>query len=511
VTGPVKKVSSERHRNAGAGRNSATPERRQVVPTSTIQSQPSLVPVREGVDRAITSKAASATANAAPSPLPSQPSSPPSTTTTNQPPPPSFVVGANPEDEDRLSREKEDLQNQLMMVIRMNEELNSSLEKANEDHTNEVSTLRAHLEVLNSELDLSKTKKHSNLKTLDEEILRLEAEVDSLRELATSSQTKEEMAKNKLDRSQMRLQNAEKELKGEAEKVKAMSNEISLLKEMKDVLESELEATTSKAETIWSSPLKKKASSSKSRFQIDDENEKAIESLKKENKKIKAQVENLTKSNSELERRLLTEDGDDFPAYEIELDAAQSDLDKRKNENKVLTAKIGLLEGELNTLRTEQQNWTDQQEGNIVENDIFLNLSNPSQLSPPSSPPPPPPPEEDLEEELRNTRLQAEKWQQAALAAANVAIEAASVQDPNESLFDLTSSSIDVDVLMERISVLESYRSEGVGEVESMNERLKAAEKKLEAMGEENRDLKSEVEGLNEKKATLGTEVDEVR
>ena len=107
--------------------------------------------------------------------------------------------------------------------------------------------------------------------------------------------------------------------------------------------------------------------------------------------------------------------------------------------------------------------------------------------------------------------MQAEKWQQAAMAAANVAIEAASVQDANESLFDLGSKSIDVDVLMERISVLEGYRREGAGEVENMNDRLKAAEAKLQSMGEENSGLKKEIEGLNEKKRAQGTELDEVR
>jgi chromosome segregation ATPase len=154
--------------------------------------------------------------------------------------------------EDRLAREKEDLQNQLMMVIRMNEELNSSLEETNKNHTDEVTTLRAHLEVLNSELEIFKSKKLSNLKSLDEENLRLEVALDALKEEATSSRTKEEMAKNKLERSQLRLQRVEKELKEEADKVKEMASEISLLKETKDVLESELEATATKVETVWS-------------------------------------------------------------------------------------------------------------------------------------------------------------------------------------------------------------------------------------------------------------------
>ncbi|GMI21730.1 hypothetical protein TrRE_jg6350 [Triparma retinervis] len=428
-------------------------------------------------------------------------------------PPPSFITGGNSEAEDRLSREKEDLQNQLMMVIRMNEELNSSLEEANKNHTDEASTLRAHLEVLNSELEISKSKKLSNLKTLDEENLRLEVALDALKEEAASSRTKEEMAKNKLERSQSRLQRVEKELKEEVEKVKAMSSEISLLKETKDVLESELEATATKVESVWSSPLKKKPSTpSKSRFQMNDENEKAIESLKKDNRKYKTQLDSLQKSNSELERRLLAEDGDEHPAFKLELDATLSNLEKKDNENKVLSAKLRLLEGELSTLRKENQE-VDCQEGNVAENDLSVDIYqvNPDQLTPPSSPPPPPPPEEDLEEELRTTRLQAEKWQQAAMAAANVAIEAASVHDSNESLFDLGSKSIDVDVLMERISVLEGYRSEGAGEVDNMNERLKAAEVKLQSMGEENNGLKKEVEGLNEKKSVQGIELDELK
>ena len=181
--------------------------------------------------------------------------------------------------------------------------------------------------------------------------------------------------------------------------------------------------------------------------------------------------------------------------------------------SQILSAKVSLLEGELNTLRTEQHELMKGQQGKTAENDLFIDISkvNPDQLTPPSSPPPPPPPEEDLEEELRRIRLQAEKWQQAAMAAANVAIEAASAQDANESLFDLGSKSIDVDVLMERISVLEGYRSEGAGEVEGMNERLKAAEVKLQSMGEENISLKKEVEGLNEEKNSQGIELDEVR
>mmetsp|Transcript_21215 Transcript_21215/g.44192 ORF Transcript_21215/g.44192 Transcript_21215/m.44192 type:complete len:308 (+) Transcript_21215:1542-2465(+) len=299
----------------------------------------------------------------------------------------------------------------------------------------------------------------------------------------------------------------------EVEKVKTMSNEISLLKETKDVLESELEATATKVETVWSSPLKKKASTPlKSNFQINDENEKVIESLKNDNRKFKAQIDSLAKSKSELERRLLAENGDDSPAFKMELDATQINLERKENENKVLSAKVNLLEGELQTLRAEQRDLIASKGENDISADLSISFSEPAQFTPPSSPPPPPPPPEDdaLEEELRNIRLQAEKWQQAAMAAANVAIEAASVQDANESLFDLGSKSIDVDVLMERISVLEGYRREGAGEVENMNDRLKAAEAKLQSMGEENSGLKKEIEGLNEKKRAQGTELDEV-
>jgi hypothetical protein len=49
----------------------------------------------------------------------------------------------------------------------------------------------------------------------------------------------------------------------------------------------------------------------------------------------KTQLGSLQKSNSELERRLLAEVGDENPAFKLELDATLSNLESKENENKV--------------------------------------------------------------------------------------------------------------------------------------------------------------------------------
>ena len=99
-------------------------------------------------------------------------------------------------------------------------------------------------------------------------------------------------------------------------------------------------------------------------------------------------------------------------------------------------------------------------------------------------------------DELAKIRLEAEKWQNAALAAANVAIVAAKSED------DALSKSIDVDTLMSRIEELER---EGLGD------RLNRIEGENQVLRDKVEKVQGELGATALERDTIVEERDEVR
>ncbi|GMH49940.1 hypothetical protein TL16_g00655 [Triparma laevis f. inornata] len=363
--------------------------------------------------------------------------------------------------EARLLREKETLEQQLILIVSMNEELNGTLEAAVKEHDEREEVMTLHLETLAGEVDTLKGGRAGSSQVLDERNSRLEAQIESLQNMVSTASAEAETVRNRLLRAEGRLLEQGDELKEEQDKSRKLRDKVGVLEGVRDVLESELEASTSKASAVYSSPVKRRAE--KSPFQLEQESEREREKLQKANEELSRRAKMAEDKSAALERRLLSE------AEDEEVLKVRVELAGRNQEIGELKDRVRILEGEIEAV--------------TLSNSMNVSFD---------EPPPPPPDEEggggggermDIEE-LSRTRLEAEKWQNAALAAANVAIVAARSED------DALNNSIDVDTLMGRIEELEK---------EGWGDRLKRIEG-------ENKELKGKVERVE---GELGVAVDE--
>ncbi|GMH77081.1 hypothetical protein TrST_g4093 [Triparma strigata] len=478
-TEDLARKSTEASLVMGVGRKAATPERRHVVPTTSVTSAPSLQPVKE------TGPVASTTPTTATSPstpvgsvessmqdLVVQPPSPPVTNTQVTQAP--WADDEVSEREARLLREKETLEQQLILIVSMNEELNGTLEAAVKEHDEREQVMKLHLETLAGEVDALKGGHAGSSQVLDDRNSRLEAQIEGLQNMVSTANAEAETVRNRLSRSEGRLLEQGDELKEEQDRVRKLRDKVGVLEGVRDVLESELEASASKASAVYSSPVKRRAE--KSPFQLEQESERERERLQKVNAELSRRAKMAKDKIEALEKRLLSE------AEDEEVLKVRVELAGRNQEVGELRDRVRILEDELEA----------------------VTLTNSMNVSFDEPPPPPPEEEEGGEsgpridiEELSRIRLEAEKWQNAALAAANVAIVAARSED------DALNNSIDVDTLMGRIEELEK---EGWGDrlkrIEGENEELKGKVQRVEGeLGvaiDEREELLTEKEHLNE-------------
>ena len=196
--GPVKKAGVGSLRT-GFGRKAATPERRNVVPTSSVSTKvPALHPVQEEHKRQELSTPAHEVqeedkVDASANDLVLQPPSPPNTTTQAADPPWATLT----EVEARLKREKDSLEQQLVLVIRMNEELNGTLEAATREHDERERVMKLHLETLAEEVGALKGGAVGGNKALYERNNRLEAQVEGLQNLVSTTNAEAENVRNR--------------------------------------------------------------------------------------------------------------------------------------------------------------------------------------------------------------------------------------------------------------------------------------------------------------------------
>ena len=322
--------------------------------------------------------------------------------------------------------------------------------------------MKLHLKTLAGEVDALKGGAVGGNKALDERNSRLEAQVEGLQNLVSTTNAEAENVRNRLARSEGRLSEHAQELETEREMGRKLREKVGVLEGVRDVLESELEASANKASAIYSSPVKRRVE--KSPFEAEQEWEKEREKLEKLNEELSTKARVAAEKVANLENRLMSE------AEDEDVVRARLVLDEKDSELEEMRAKVKELESEL--LQA-----------------VFQGGSGSYGEQPPSSPPPPPPPPSGDPDELSRIRLEAEKWQKAALAAANVAIVAAKSED------DALNKSVDVDTLMGRIDELEK---------EGWGDRLKRIEG-------ENKALKDKVEMVQGELGVAVGERDEVR
>lgn len=181
--------------------------------------------------------------------------------------------------------------------------------------------------------------------------------------MVSTASAEAETVRNRLLRAEGRLLEQGDELKEEQDKSRKLRDKVGVLEGVRDVLESELEASASKASAVYSSPVKRRVE--KSPFQLEQESEREREKLQKANEEFSRRAKMAEDKSAALERRLLSE------AEDEEVLKVRVELAGRNQEIGELKDRVRILEGEIEA----------------------VTLSNSMNVS--FDEPPPPPPDEE--------------------------------------------------------------------------------------------------------------------